>query len=56
MTLHRYLIISTGAEPATAEPTLVTGDPRLVEAALAAIFGELQEQDERPAPTPLEVV
>lgn len=47
MTMSRFLVVSEGAEPATAEPVIATGDPRLVTAALVAMFGAMNE---RPRP------
>lgn len=39
--MSRYLVVTEGAEPSTAEPLIATADPRLVAAALAAMFGEM---------------
>lgn len=43
----RYLVITEGQEPANAQPLVATSDPRLVAAALRAMFGTLQPPEVR---------
>ena len=39
--MSRYLVVTEGANPSTAETVIATGDERLVRAALLAMFGSL---------------
>lgn len=52
MTAVRYLVVTEGAEPATAEPVIATSDPRLVAAALKAMFGAVRERRSPALPRP----
>jgi len=39
--MSRFLVVTEGVEPASAEPVFATGSPTLVAAAIAAMFGQL---------------
>jgi len=39
--MSRFLVVTEGIEPASAEPVFATGSPTLVAAAIRGMFGEL---------------
>ena len=43
--VSRFLVISEGERPATAEPLFATGDGRLVSVALDAVFDEIRGRE-----------